>query len=282
MQLKLEREMTNPQYVEELSTSSINFWSDMVEIAKTVDHSKDKEFKLEWIREKLRKMNKHLPSFVFLPSGKAKIRCKTLMHVEIGETKIYQTKTKTNFALCFQLVKPEEYLMRHNYVLRDKIEKKIKTKCKKIMELEMKGANWKKEEQDRRSIQNKFKNNLISHRDRNSYNPKTDKYRNSRGSGEKQRRRINSMYVDTENPFLMNLGGKKEPLLLEGGGKFEGNFKNLRIDDMNVSQILNYTAVRKMSCDDSFFSTMMMKKEKEDPTAGLKDDKEGDGEEAML
>jgi hypothetical protein len=55
--------------MEELYTSSINFWSDMVEIAKVVDHSKPKPFKLKWIKERLDLMNKSLPSFVFIPSS---------------------------------------------------------------------------------------------------------------------------------------------------------------------------------------------------------------------
>jgi len=40
----------------------------MVEIAKVVDHSKSKAFKLKWIKERLEIMNKSLPSFVFIPS----------------------------------------------------------------------------------------------------------------------------------------------------------------------------------------------------------------------
>lgn len=196
------------------------------------------------------------------------------MNIETEETKIYQTKTKTNFALCFQLVKPEEYLMRHNWTLRDKIEKKIKLKCRKIMELEIKGENWKKEEMMKQSIQNKFRGNLISHRDRNSLNPKS---KNSNGedrlTGKSdnniERRRINSMFVDTDNPFRFG-SDKKEPLLLEGNGKFEGNMRDLKIEDMNVSQILNYTAVRKMSFDESIFSTMM---KKDYGGKDLKDDK---------
>lgn len=56
-------------YVRELYAASINFWSDMLEIAKLVEHPKDKEYKLNWIKERLTMMNKSLPSFVFIPSS---------------------------------------------------------------------------------------------------------------------------------------------------------------------------------------------------------------------
>lgn len=75
--------------MEELYTSSINFWSDMVEIAKVVDHSKPKKFKLKWIKERLEIMNKSLPSFVFIPSDKPNIRCMTISKIETEETRIF-------------------------------------------------------------------------------------------------------------------------------------------------------------------------------------------------
>lgn len=62
-------DLTDDEYVKELYTGSINFWSDMVEIAKLVEHPKDKEYKLNWIKERLEMMNKSLPSFVFIPSS---------------------------------------------------------------------------------------------------------------------------------------------------------------------------------------------------------------------
>lgn len=212
------------------------------------------------------------------------MRCLTIMNIEVDETKIYATKTKTNFALCFQLVKPEEYLMRHNYALVDKIEKKIKSKCKRIMELETKGDNWKRDEKARKTVQKNFRGTLISHRDRKSYNPIRDRAFDKLSNrislrSEFDDRMVNSMYADPEEIF--KFGGDKKQPLLEGG--FEGNMKNLKIDDMNVSQILNYTAIRKSSYEgESIFSTMM----KKDPTRDLKPDQEMSGsgfeEEATL
>jgi hypothetical protein len=61
--------MNDKRFMEELYGSSLNFWSDMVEIAKLVEHSKPKDFKKEWIKERLRTMNKYLPSFVYIPSA---------------------------------------------------------------------------------------------------------------------------------------------------------------------------------------------------------------------
>lgn len=196
------------------------------------------------------------------------------MNIEVDETKIYATKTKTNFALCFQLVKPEEYLMRHNYTLVDKIEKKIKSKCKKIMDLETKGENWKRDEKARKTVQKQFRGTLVSHRDRISLNPirerAFDKLSNRISlRSEFDDRMVNSMYADPEEIF--KFGGEKKQPLLEG---FDGNMRDLKIDDMNVSQILNYTAIRKGSYEgESIFSTMM----KKDPTRDLKPDQDMTG-----
>ena len=67
--LQQEATQDSSKFMEELYTSSLNFWSDMVEIAKLVDHNRDKEFKKKWIKDKLKIMNKGLPSFVFIPSS---------------------------------------------------------------------------------------------------------------------------------------------------------------------------------------------------------------------
>lgn len=93
-----------------------------------------------------------------------------ILRIEEQETKIFQTKTKTNFTLTFQLVKPEEFLMRNTYPLSDNIEKKIKSKSSKIIKdlvrvnqtprsklanhLKIKGNKMKKENDMRQTIQN--------------------------------------------------------------------------------------------------------------------------------
>lgn len=56
-----------------------------------------------------------------------------ILRIEEKETKIFQTKTKTNFTLTFQMVKPEEFLMRNSWALSDNIEKRIKNKCTKLI-----------------------------------------------------------------------------------------------------------------------------------------------------
>ena len=49
--------------------SGLNFWSDIIEIARGVDHNDKKPNKLKFIISKLKLINKFLPSFVFVPSN---------------------------------------------------------------------------------------------------------------------------------------------------------------------------------------------------------------------
>lgn len=63
------KEMSDEAFNQELYMSSLNFWSDIVEIARSVDHSQKKPDKLNLIVGKLKLMNKGLPSFVFVPSN---------------------------------------------------------------------------------------------------------------------------------------------------------------------------------------------------------------------
>lgn len=63
-----ETGMDDGKYLEEMYMSSLDFWSDIVELARSVDHSLDKETKRKFIIEKLTRINKNLPSFVFIPS----------------------------------------------------------------------------------------------------------------------------------------------------------------------------------------------------------------------
>jgi hypothetical protein len=136
--------MTDRAYFEEMYMSGLNFWSDIIEIARSVTHSDKKPKKLKFIISKLKLINKHLPSFVFIPSN-SKLsktflteiefsrRSRMVMSIETDQTRIFQTKTKTNFTITLQLVRQEEYLMRNNYPLSANLEKKIQQKCQKII-----------------------------------------------------------------------------------------------------------------------------------------------------
>ena len=61
--------MSDQGYLEEMYMSSLNFWGDIVEIARTVKHTDPKPEKRAYIINKLRELNKNLPSFVFVPSA---------------------------------------------------------------------------------------------------------------------------------------------------------------------------------------------------------------------
>ena len=46
-------------------------------------------------------------------------------NIAIDEVRLFSTKSKTNFMICLELIKPEEYLMRNTLSLRDNFEKFI-------------------------------------------------------------------------------------------------------------------------------------------------------------
>ena len=60
-----------------------------------------------------------------------------IMKIEESETRLFETKTKTNFSLTFQMVKPEEFLMRNHYELTDRLERRIRNKCLKVVKDQM-------------------------------------------------------------------------------------------------------------------------------------------------
>ena len=96
------------------------------------------------------------------------------MNIEIEETRIFATKSKTNFALTFQLIKPEEYLMRKTFGYDDKIEKKIKQKCQKIMEREIAGLikkDLKQKADELEGLRETFGTNFKKQRERGSHQP---------------------------------------------------------------------------------------------------------------
>lgn len=91
-----------------------------------------------------------------------------IMFIEVEETRIFQTKTKTNFTVCLQLVKPEEFLMRSSGTLVDKFEKRVKLKCQKIMQMEQEGIAEKTKDRARESLHKGFRENYNKSKDRAS------------------------------------------------------------------------------------------------------------------
>ena len=242
--------LNDDRWCEEMYSSSLNFWSDMIEIAKVVDHSKPKEFKKEWIVDKLHKMNSCLPSFVFIPSSsicsfdfflEALTRCMMIVRIEEEETRIFQTKTKTNFALCFQLVKPEEYLMRNTYVLRENHEKRIKTKCKKILQKELTELLNKNSKRDRNSVRKTLKLKLVDE----PLDRRTDNF--GRSKQQSFNREVNSMFYGDFS--LLKNSDVKDPLLGNGGFKEDG---------VNISSLLNSTdKFKNLSNEDATILSMI-------------------------
>lgn len=61
--------MSDTAYFEEMYMCNLNFWADIIEIARSINHNDKKAEKLTYIISKLKLMNKSLPSFVFIPSN---------------------------------------------------------------------------------------------------------------------------------------------------------------------------------------------------------------------
>jgi hypothetical protein len=168
-------------------------------------------------------------------------------------------------------VKPEEYLMRKNYQMEDKLEKKIKMRCEKIMNLEMKGFMRKKEEKQNIKMKQKIKGNLKQNRDRNSINKNGKMQRESYKS--LKRGEFDSVQNDLDNPFDVGRRTmeKMQPLLANDDE--EENMGDFKFDKMNISQLMDYSKKRKLSYEASVFSTVMIRKDNE-----LIDDHKEEGE----
>lgn len=121
-----------------LFMSNIVFMNDLIALTKKVDHSLPKKEKLNTIKSLLEEINKQLPSFVYIPSDSIlysldnTLRRMVIVKIETQETRIFPTKTKTNFSCCFQLISPEEYLMRNYYSYKENREKVIQAQLSKI------------------------------------------------------------------------------------------------------------------------------------------------------
>ena len=182
----------------------------------------------------------------------------------IDETRLFTTKTKTNFTITFQLVKPEEYIMRKCSSLEDRFEKKIKAKCHKIMSLESKGLARKREQKKQDSIKAKFRGNLIRHRDINRISHHPHQFVKSDDSMDYNHpRKARSLVMEDsqENDLQTSLGDDiKEPLINAQGeevsGENDNDPENNVINKMNVGEIMRYTARRKMSYDETIFKSV--------------------------
>ena len=61
--------------------------------------------------------------------------------IETEETRVFPTRTKTNFSICLQLISSEEYLMRNFYSYKDNREKVIQMQLMKTNDQLLKQAD---------------------------------------------------------------------------------------------------------------------------------------------
>jgi len=114
-----------------------------------------------------------------------------VVRMEPEEVKLFITKSKTNFMVCFQLVKPEEFLMRNTLSLRSNFEKYIQTQCSKIIQMEIKGQETQIAQIQRNTLTKALREKHVSH----TRNTIGDRNTDSKYNNLNPRRRVNSMLV---------------------------------------------------------------------------------------
>ena len=244
-------------YFEDQFGSSINFWTDILEVAKGVgrEHQKPKQWKLKWIKERLEKISEGLPSFIFIPSQKIGYRNSSIMSIEINETRIFQTKTKTNFTLCLQIVKPEEFLMRSSGILVDKFEKKIKLRCQKITQMEQDGLAEKDTDKKRDYLHRELRDN----------------YKNDNISISHPHNAADNRMSDATHNRNFKLGQDRSSQIVKKGATFNNSVKNKELDfnQMSVVDIIDLSKQGRVNTNSSVFSTFYLTKEGDDDKASL-------------
>lgn len=210
-------------------------------------------------------MNQGLPSFVFVPCQKQTIRNMCIMFIEVDETRIFQTKTKTNFTVCLQLVKPEEFLMRSSGTLVDKFEKRVKLKCQKIMQMEQEGIAEKTKDRARESLHKGFRENYNKSKDRAStvqpnnratYPSQLKDGYSRRNQTETDKNRLNRPPQETVED--MDVNGLS-------------TLGMVNVDNMSVLDIMDMSKNRRLNNKASIFSTVFLQKEDEADSCLLPD-----------
>mmetsp|Transcript_15279 Transcript_15279/g.14842 ORF Transcript_15279/g.14842 Transcript_15279/m.14842 type:complete len:298 (-) Transcript_15279:1202-2095(-) len=99
------------------------FIQTLTEIAKQLSEMKgSKEEKHLHLKEQLVKINKRLPASVYVPFVNQSIRNHSVLHLPPNETRIFQTKERTNFMVSVELFRPDEISI---YSSREDDEEKV-------------------------------------------------------------------------------------------------------------------------------------------------------------
>jgi phosphatidylinositol 4-kinase len=62
--------------------------------------------KTEWLKEQLRKLNKLLPSEVYIPFNSYKARQSAVLHIPVSEARVFTTKERAPFKICVEVFRP--------------------------------------------------------------------------------------------------------------------------------------------------------------------------------
>ena len=89
--------------------STIQFYKDLLQLCRKIDQT-SATLKLEALKTECTKLNKNLPGFVYLPFFKESIRNHAILNIVVDECKMYNTKERCPFYLCFEIFRPEEII----------------------------------------------------------------------------------------------------------------------------------------------------------------------------
>ena len=85
--------------------STPKFFKMLTDLSESLTVRKDKE---ESLKEGLERINKHLPSFVYVPFVTQSLRNYCILNINVSETKVFQTKERVPFMISVELARADE------------------------------------------------------------------------------------------------------------------------------------------------------------------------------
>jgi len=113
----------NEAYSSNPFNSTILFFEDLYLIAQAMTKADNK---LKFLKRRLRKLNKALPSSVYIPFVKDSVRCYSILDVVVEETRVFSTKERSPFYICLEIFNPQKELEIEFNTLFPQIQEEMK------------------------------------------------------------------------------------------------------------------------------------------------------------
>jgi hypothetical protein len=99
-------DVSNIQYDSYLSTP--NFVNALTDLSFQLIAQEDRE---AFLKQELKKINRHLPAAVYLPFVTGSIRNYAILQIRVEESRIFKTKERAPVLLCFEAYRPSEIFL---------------------------------------------------------------------------------------------------------------------------------------------------------------------------